>query len=179
MADQDVAPVSQDQAINQALVQGADVAIALKVEHTKLPEIWGNRTKDSIKSIEFINRINNMVKANNWSEKVAFCNFSMVLRGSASIWLESQVTLEVIEDDTERWSIIKSFFKAEFAVETHDKLILDGLAHLEMKSNENVGDYFGHLNKIMNIIYDAYEACTSKPEEPTRDNNDIELLWSR
>jgi hypothetical protein len=37
-----------------------------------------------------------------------------------------------------------------------------------MRNNENIRDYFGHLNKTMNIIYASY---TSKPEEPTPDNN--------
>ncbi len=40
-----------------------------------------------------------------------------------------------------------------------------------MRNNENIRDYFGHLNKTMNIIYDAYASYTSKPEEPTPDNN--------
>jgi hypothetical protein len=65
MAKNDIAPVN-DQLINQAqVVQGADGAIALKVEQTKLPEFWGNKTKDSITANEFVKRINNMAKTNN------------------------------------------------------------------------------------------------------------------
>jgi len=76
MADP-VAPVNQDQAINQAqVVQSAD---GLKVEKTKLPEFWGIKTKDSITANEFVERIEQMVKANNWSDNIAFANFAMAL----------------------------------------------------------------------------------------------------
>jgi hypothetical protein len=79
MADP-VAPVNQDQAINLAqVVQSADGAIALKVEKTKLPEFWGIKTKDSITANEFVERIEQMVKANNWSDNIAFANFAMAL----------------------------------------------------------------------------------------------------
>ncbi len=95
MADQDIAPVSQDQAINQAqVVHGVDGAIALKVEQTKLPEFWDNKAKDSIMANKFVKRIDNMAKANNWSDGTVFTNFAMSLRGSANPWLDSQVTLE-------------------------------------------------------------------------------------
>jgi hypothetical protein len=59
-----------------------------------------------------------MVKANNWSDNIAFANFAMALWGSANTWLDSQVTWEKIKGDREKWSIIKTFFKAEFAVES-------------------------------------------------------------
>jgi hypothetical protein len=45
------------------------------VEQTKLPELYGNRIKDSI-TANFIKRIHNMMKANNWTFKVAFSNFA-------------------------------------------------------------------------------------------------------
>jgi hypothetical protein len=64
MDNQDnIAPMGQDQDINPAqVVHGADGAIALKVEQTKLPEFWGIRTKDSITANKFIRRIDNLVK---------------------------------------------------------------------------------------------------------------------
>ncbi len=79
----------------------------------------------------------------------------MALRGSADIWLESMITLQKIEGARRRWSIIKPYFKAEFAVQTNEKLILDGLAHMAMKKTENVRDYFGRLNKTNNIIMEG------------------------
>jgi hypothetical protein len=66
-----------------------------------------------------------------------------VLRGSADVWIKSQETLEDITGDRRAWTIVRPLFKAEFAIESDDKWILDGLAHLAMKQNENVRDYFG------------------------------------
>ena len=65
--DNDGVPIHHAQA-----VQGADGGINLKVEQTKLPEFWGQREKDSITPNAFIQRVDNMMAANNWSDHVAF-----------------------------------------------------------------------------------------------------------
>jgi hypothetical protein len=131
-------PVNQVQ-----VVQGADGSKSLKVEQTMLPKFWGQKEKGSIASKQFVKRIKKMATANNWSDKIAFQNFALTLWGLANTWLDSQVTLEDITTDRERWTIIWPFFKAEFPTESDDKLILDGLAHLAMKHTKNVQDYFG------------------------------------
>jgi hypothetical protein len=41
---------------------------------------------------------------------------------------------------------MRPLFKAKFAIDSDDKLILDGLAHLAMKPSENVPDYFSRLD---------------------------------
>jgi hypothetical protein len=71
--------------------------------------------------------------------------------------------------DKEKWSIIKPFFKAEFTVESGDKLILDGLAFLAMEPSEHIRDYFGCLNKTCQIISNVYKSYANNPEEPTPD----------
>ena len=129
-------------------VQGADGSINLKVEQIKLPEFGGQREKDSITPNAFIQRVDNMMAANIWTDHIVFWNFALVLRSSADIWLKSQKTLEDITGDHRAWTIIWHFFKAEFAIKLDDKQILDGLAHLAMKPTENVQDYFGRLNMV-------------------------------
>jgi hypothetical protein len=66
------------------------------------------------------------MKANNWIGMITISSFSLALRGLANTWLDSQTTLEDIKGEQEKWSFIKPFSKAEFVVETDDKLILDG-----------------------------------------------------
>jgi hypothetical protein len=56
-----------------------------------------------------------MMSANNWSDKVAFDNFGLALKGEANTWLDSQVMLKKIVGDRERWTIVRPFFKEEFA----------------------------------------------------------------
>ncbi len=104
---------------------------------------FGQREKDSITANAFIQRVDNMMAANNWTDHITFRNFALVLRGLADIWLKSQETLEDITGDRRAWTIVWPFFKAEFAIESDDKRILDGLAHLAMRQTENVRDYFG------------------------------------
>ena len=105
--DNDGVPIHNAQAI-----QGADGGINLKVEQTKLPEFWGQREKDSITANAFIQRVDNMMAANNWSDHIAFQNFALVLRGSADICLKSKEILEDITGDRCLWTIVRPLFKA-------------------------------------------------------------------
>jgi hypothetical protein len=72
--------------------------------------------------------------------------------------------------DKECWNIIRPFFKEEFATESDNKLILDGLAHMEMRPTENVRSFFGCLNKVNTVILDAYQSYTLTPADPAVDN---------
>jgi len=109
--------------------------------------------------------------ANRWTNEEAYSNFGMALHGSANIWLESIITLQDIQGDRERWSLIKPFFKAEFAIKMDNKLILDGLAHMAMKNSENVCDFFVRLNKMNNIIMEGKREYTLLPPKPVPQAN--------
>jgi hypothetical protein len=56
-------------------------------------------------------------------------------------------------------------------MESDDKLILDGLAHMAMRPMENVRDFFGRLNKVNTVILDAYQGYTLAPQDPVPDAN--------
>jgi hypothetical protein len=99
-------PANNVPIVQAQVVQGADGGMAVKVQQTKLPEFWGQKDKDSITANEFVKRVDKMMSANNWSDKIAFDNFGLALRGSANTWLDSQVTLKKIVGDQERWTII-------------------------------------------------------------------------
>ncbi len=93
--------------------------------------------------------------------------------------MDSQITLKKIAGDRERWMIIRPFFKEEFATKSDDKLILDGLPHMAMRSSRNIRDCFGHLNKVNCIILDAYKGYTLMPPEPAPDAHGIVSLAAR
>jgi hypothetical protein len=105
-----------------------------------------------------------MMSANNWSDKGGFGKFMLALRGSANTWFDSQMTQI-------KWTIIQPLFMAEFAIESNDKLILDGLAHLAMKNSKNIRDYFGRLNKTNMIILDAHKSYTLVLQSLVPDGN--------
>ncbi len=158
--------VAQVPIVQAQVVPNPNGNMDLKIQQTKLPEFWGQKDKDSISANEFVKRVDKMMSANNWSDKVAFDNFGLALKGEANTWLDSQVILKKIVGDRERWTIIRSFFKEEFATESDDKLILDGLAHMAMRPSENVRSFFGHLNKVNTVILDAYQGYTLTPQDP-------------
>jgi hypothetical protein len=143
--------------------------MAVKVQQTKLPEFWGQKEKDSISANEFVKRVDKMMSANNWTDKVAFDNFGLALKGEANTWWDSQVLLKKIVGDRERWTIIRPFIKEEFATESDDKLILDGLAHMAMRPTENVRSFFGRLNKVNTVILDAYQSYMLTLPKPAID----------
>ena len=162
-------PAGQVPIVQAQVVPNANGNMDLKIQQTKLPEFWGQKEKDSISANEFVKRVDKMMSANNWSDKVAFDNFGLALKGEANTWLDSQIVLKQIEGDRERWTIIRPFFKEEFATESGDKLILDGLAHMAMKPSENVRSFFGRLNKVNTVIVDAYHGYTLTPLDPVID----------
>ena len=164
-------PAGQVPIVQAQVVPAANGNMDLKIQQTKLPEFWGQKDKDSISANEFVKRVDKLKSANNWSEKVAFDNVGLALKGEANVWLDSQVTLKHIEGDREQWSIIRPYFKEEFATESDDKLILDGLAHMAMRPTENVRSFFGRLNAVNKVIKDAYDSYTIKPAAPVPDNN--------
>jgi len=162
-------PAGQVPIVQAQIHQQPNGNIDLKLQQTKLPEFWGQKEKDSISAHEFVKRVDRMASANNWTDKVAFDNVGIALKGEANVWLDSQITLKHIEGDRERWSIIRPYFKEEFATESDDKLILDGLAHMQQKPTENVRTFFGRLNKVNRVIVDAYHGYTLTPANPPVD----------
>jgi hypothetical protein len=173
VADQQVKEPNMTQVYHGYIVRGADGATTLNVVETELPEFWGIRTKDSLPADDFIKRIDKMMKAFNWSEKLTFSYFAQALRGSANTWLESQVTLSNIKGDRETWSIIKPLFKAEFGVHIDDEDFLDEVANMAMRPNETVRAYFSRLHKIMEVINDAYKSYAIKPQMPAPDQDNL------
>jgi hypothetical protein len=90
-------PAGQVPIVQAQVVPGANGNMDLKIQQTKLPEFWGQKEKDLISTNEFVKRVDKMMSANNWSDKVAFDNFGLTLKGEANTWLDSQVILKRIE----------------------------------------------------------------------------------
>jgi hypothetical protein len=79
-----------------------------------------------------------------------------------------------------RFLLHRPFFKEEFATESDNKLISDGLAHMAMRPTKNIRDFFGRLNKVNTIILDAYKGYTLTPPEAVLDANaNISLVAHR
>jgi hypothetical protein len=87
-------PAGQVPIVQAQVVPGANGNMDLKIQQTKLPEFWGQKEKDSISANKFVKRVDKMMSANNWSDKVAFDNFGLALKGKANTWLTHKSSLK-------------------------------------------------------------------------------------
>ncbi len=73
-------------------------------------------------------------------------------------WTEAQLT----------WTNLKIRFQKQFATQTDDKQIIDGLSNMAMGPNETTGELLARITNLMVIIKESYAAYDNKvPELPT------------
>ena len=124
--------------------------VNLKIKNVKIPDFHGIPSKDSTTAQSLIQRINNLHAANNWDTSVAYYQFAIALKSKAQKWLEWQ---SFCADNTiETWEWIKPKFRKEFAMKSDDANILDKLAHLKMKHEEDVLDLHSQIFDIRRIL---------------------------
>ena len=98
----------------------------LRVEQNKIPEFFGAKSKDTISAADFIRRLEYLAKTNRWTDAQTYHHFANSLRNPAREWLSSIVDWNTDENVRLVWSDFKDLFKQEYAVQTNDKLILEG-----------------------------------------------------
>jgi Neuraminidase (sialidase) len=109
----------------------------MKTEVIKLPEFYGNPSKDTITALEFMARIEECYVTKKWNDITTFSNFQLALSGQAGKWLSSVVRHLQLTLAQKTWTRIRPSFKTEFAAFSDDKLIIDGLANLSHRPGEN------------------------------------------
>jgi hypothetical protein len=86
--------------------------------------------------MDFIYRLEDLAKINKWMDAQMYYNFANALRNTAQKWLFSMVDMDNNEPDQHLWSDFKDIFKKESAIQTNQRLILEGLSNLAMKATE-------------------------------------------
>ena len=124
--------------------------INLKIENVKIPDFHGIPSKDSTMAQSLIQRINNLSAAINWDMSVAYHQFTIALKSKAQKWLEWQSLCT--KGAFETWEWIKPRFRKEFATKSEDANILDQLAHLKMKHDEDILDLYSQIFDIRCIL---------------------------
>ena len=150
---------------------GAQTTLVFKVEHSKVPEFFGQKNKDTITAIVFIRRIDDLAKTNNWSDTVTYTNVANALRGFAQDWLFATIEMLDWEGDQLTWTNLKPRFQAQFATQTDDRLIIEGLSNLAMKPNKSTGELLTRIINTMVIIKESYAVYQNKVEAPHHDAN--------
>ena len=69
----------------------ANTKVTMKTEVVKLPDFYGDPSKDTITALEFMARIDECQITNEWKKITTFSYFRLSLHGQANIWLSSVV----------------------------------------------------------------------------------------
>jgi hypothetical protein len=69
------------------------------------------------------------------------------------------------------WSDFKDLFKQEYAVQTNDKLILEGLSNLAMKPNETTNKLLTHITMTTRVIRESFDDYDTKIPYPHNNVN--------
>jgi hypothetical protein len=67
------------------------------------------------------------------------------------------VDMDKDEHDRYLWSDFKDLFKQEYAVQTNEKLMLDGLSNLAMKPTETMNELISRITRTVRVIKESFE----------------------
>jgi hypothetical protein len=143
----------------------------LRVEQNKILEFFGAKSKDTISAADFICRLEDLAKTNRWTDAQTYHHFANSLRNPAREWLSSIVDWNTDENVRLVWLDFKDLFKQEYAVQTNDKLILEGLSNLAMKSNETTNELLTRITRTTRVIRESFDEYDTKIPYPHNDIN--------
>ena len=140
--------------------------LAFKVEQSKIPEYFGQKGKDNITAIVFIRKIEDLARTNRWTDATTYANVANNLKGFAREWLFA--TTEMLDWTPAQltWTNLKPRFQRQFATQTDEKMIMEGLSNLAMKPGELTGELLARITNTMVIIKESYASYENKPPAP-------------
>jgi hypothetical protein len=169
--DQDPPPLPQNDHDGVVLVPpaapgAAQMTLAFKVEQSKIPEYFGQKGKDNITAIVFIRKIEDLARTNRWNDTTTYANVANNLKDFARDW--PIATAEMLDWTPAQltWTNLKPRFQRQFATQTDEKMIMEGLSNLAMKPGESTGKLRARITNTMVIIKDSYASYENKPPAP-------------
>jgi hypothetical protein len=122
-----------------------------KVKSNKIPELFRKKGEDQNLTMDCNRCIDDLTRTNNWSDKVAYNNFANALRCMAWKWLFSMVVMEEITNDQLQLLDFKDLFREKFAIQSNNKLIIEGLSNLAMKLGKTTRNLINRVTDTMVI----------------------------
>jgi hypothetical protein len=165
---QNVIPGNDDVA-NLARQIQANTNVTMKTEVVKLPDFYGDPSKDTITALKLMARINKCQVSNEWNDIMTFSYFRLALCGQADKWLSSVVRHLQFTPAQKTWTRIRPSFKTEFAAFLDDKIIMDGLANLSHRPGENPRMFFLRFKELMYVLKENYASYRVKPDRPAQE----------
>jgi hypothetical protein len=149
-----------------AAAAAGQTTLAFKVEQSKIPEYFGQKGKDNITGIVFIRKIEDLARTNRWTDTTTYANVANNLKGFARKWLFA--TVEMLDWALAQltWTNLKPRFQRQFATQTDEKMIMEGLSNLAMKPGESTGELLARITSTMVIIKESYASYENKPPAP-------------
>ncbi len=141
--DQDP-PIQEDQdlvvPVPPAAPGAAQTTLGFKVEQSKIPEYFGQQGKDNTTAIVLIRKIEDLARTNRWNDATTYANVANNLKGFARDLLFA--TAEMLDWTPAQltWTNLKPRFQRQFATQTDEKMIMEGLSNLAMKPGESTGE---------------------------------------
>ncbi len=120
-------------------------------------------------AIVFIRKIDDLARSNNWNDTTTYTNVANAFKGFARDWLFATADMLDWTEAQLTWTNLKPRFQKQFAVQTDDKQIINGLSNLAMGPNETTGELLARITNTMVIIKESYAAYDNKVPEPPTD----------
>jgi len=144
--------------------RAVQTTLAFKLEQSKIPEFYGQKGKDNITAIVFIRKIDDLAQTNRWNDTTTYANMANTLKGFAHDWLFATVkTLDGTADQLTSTNL-KPRFQRQFATQTDEKMIIEGLSNLAMKPYKSTGELLARITSTMVILKTA--TLTTRTSQP-------------
>jgi hypothetical protein len=117
--------------------RATQMTLAFKVEQSKIPEYFGQKGKDNITAIVFIRKIEDLARTNRWNDTTTYTNVANNLKGFARDWLFAMTEMLDWTPAQLTWTNLKPRFQWQFATQTDEKMIMEGLSNLAMNLPAN------------------------------------------
>jgi hypothetical protein len=108
---------------------------------------------------------------NRWTDAQTYYHFANALRNPAHEWLSSVLDWDDEEHDQPLLSDFKYIFKQEYAVQTNERIILEGLANLAMKPSEMMNELLTRITRTTRVIQESFAEYGGITPDPLKDRN--------
>jgi len=110
-----------------------------------------------------------LARTNNWNDTTTYADVANAFKGFAQEWLFATADMLDWTEAQLTWTNLKPRFQKQFAMQTDDKQIIDGLSNLAMGPSETTGELLAQITNLMVIIKESYAAYDNKVPEPPTD----------
>jgi hypothetical protein len=103
----------------------------------------------------FIRKIDDLARTNRWTDTATYANVANNLKGFTRDWLFTTVVMLYWMGDELTWTNLKPRFQRQFATQTEEKMIMEGLSNLAMKAGESTGELLARITNMMVILKES------------------------